>query len=197
VKQQTEDLRGTLLGVSIDLIAREGLEAFSMREVARRAGVSHQAPYHHFADREAILAALVADGFTQLRTSVLASLEKTNDPIDRLLAMGRAYVDFALKQPAYFKLMFRSELVQMDKHPQAQVCAQSAFTLLVEVVNDAALARYGRHEPTLVLVAWSIAHGLSTLLLEGKLKHQYGASKKAQTQAADAALAAFASLVKG
>src|SRR5262245_24205460 len=111
MKAPPENLRRTLLDASLELIAAEGLEGFSMREVARRAGVSHQAPYHHFADREAIMAAIVAEGFQRLRDDSLGALTGLTDVRARFTAIGRAYLNFALNNPAHFKLMFRSELV--------------------------------------------------------------------------------------
>jgi AcrR family transcriptional regulator len=139
-----------------------------MREVARRAGVSHQAPYHHFPDREAILAAIVADGFKRLRDVSLAALEGEGDPVARFTAIGKAYLDFALNNPAHFKLMFRSELVREDKHEDARICAQGAFDVLVTVASEVA-KRSGYADHLVVLAGWSMVHGLATLMLEGKL----------------------------
>jgi AcrR family transcriptional regulator len=186
-----EDLRRTLLDASLDLIAREGLEAFSMREVARRAGVSHQAPYHYFSDREAILAAIVAEGFQRLRDDMAAAREAADGAPARLNAIGKAYLDFAVGHPAHFKLMFRSELVRAEKHESAGECAQSAFDVLVSTASEAA----GAPDPTFVLTAWSLAHGLATLLLEGKLEKKFGNSKRAQLAAAHAVLDSFAALL--
>lgn len=174
VKPAPEGLRRTLLDASLDLIASEGLEGFSMREVARRAGVSHQAPYHHFPDREAILAAIVAEGFQRLRDNSVAALEGVADPPSRLTAIGRAYVAFAQNNPAHFKLMFRSELVREDKHDDAKACAQGAFDVLVSVADEVSPG-----DRTLVLTAWSLVHGLATLMLEGKLdRHIAGQSER-------------------
>lgn len=173
VKAAPDTLRRTLLDASLGLIAAEGLEGFSMREVARRAGVSHQAPYHHFPDREAILAAIVAEGFTRLRDDSLAALEGVRDPFARLTAIGRAYVDFALNNPAHFKLMFRSEHVREDRHDEAKACAQGAFDVLVSVAGEVAAAA-GHAQHMVVLTAWATAHGLATLMLEGKLDKAVG-----------------------
>lgn len=164
-----------------------------MREVARRAGVSHQAPYHHFVDREAILAAIVGDGFKRLREDMVAAIAGINDPVDRLTAIGRAYVGFALAQPACFKLMFRSELVRAERHEATHACAQSLFEFVVSVVDDVARAKYGRAHPPLVIASWSLAHGLATLLLEDKLEKECGADK---TQAANAVFDTFGALVR-
>lgn len=193
-----EDLRRTLLDVSLELIAREGLERFSMREVARRAGVSHQAPYHYFNDREAILAEIVAEGFDTLRDSMLNALEGVAEPSARLAAIGRAYVAFALANPAHFKLMFRSELVHTGRHVDADAGAKSAFGVLVDVVNDVAPAeRSSQSDPSpLVLASWSLAHGLATLLIEGRLDETCGKARHLRAAAADRVLKAFETLVR-
>lgn len=168
VTVQTENPRRALLDASLALIAAEGLEGFSMREVARRAGVSHQAPYHYFPDREAILAALVAEGFEGLREQSLAALKGVSDPAKCFSAIGKAYFDFALSHPAHFKLMFRSELVREDKHEETRVCAQSAYDVLESVAGEVS-ATSGQSRDVVLLLAWSTVHGLATLTLEGKL----------------------------
>lgn len=192
-----EDLRRVVLDASLELIASNGLAAFSMREVARRAGVSHQAPYHHFADREAILAALVAEGFQQLRAKMAAARGRSTTPAAQLAAIGKAYVAFALANPAQFKLMFRSEWVSAEDHGEAKACADSAFNLLVEVAGGVAQARGGESDPKLSLGAWSLAHGLATLMLEGKFEQHWGKSRRLQQSAANAVLEQFADFLAG
>jgi AcrR family transcriptional regulator len=172
-----------------------GLGALSMREVARRAGVSHQAPYHYFADREAILAEIVIEGFQRLRVDMAKAMAGTKKPAERLQAIGETYVAFALAHPAHFKLMFRSELVRTEHHDEAHACANSAFDLLVSVVNDVVRESRGRADSSLVLAAWGMAHGLATLMLEGKLNEKFGDTKRAQTAAVHAALGAFTKLI--
>lgn len=183
-----DNLRRALLDASLGLITAEGLEKFSMREVARRAGVSHQAPYHHFLDREAILAALVAEGFELLRQHSLAALVGLDDAAARLTALGQAYVAFALDKPAHFKLMFRSELVREDRHPEAQACAKGAYEVLLSVAREIA-QRTGRSEEVVALAGWSLVHGLATLLLEGKLDKAMSATRPT----ADAVVQSFES----
>jgi AcrR family transcriptional regulator len=190
-----DDLRRTLLDATLDMIGEEGLTAFSMREVARRAGVSHQAPYHYFADREAILAAIVAEGFDMLHGDMAGAIATAKTADDKLSGIGRAYVRFALRQPAHFKLMFRSDVVNPDHHQQTRLCAESAFALLVSVMDEVATEKFGRPDPTLVLTAWSLAHGLSTLMLEGKLDQHCGAGRRAKLEAADRVLDAFGTLL--
>lgn len=185
-----EDLRRRLLDASLDLIANEGLESFSMREVARRAGVSHQAPYHHFPDREAILAAIVAEGFERLRAETAAARDAESDPLRRLTAIGKTYVAFARANPAHFKLMFRSEWVKAEKHEEAAACAGSAFAVLQGSIEEAKDA-LGDRDPAMLMMAWSMAHGLATLMLEGKLGIHCGEGEADQQAAVDAVFDSF------
>lgn len=193
----SDDLRRTVLDASLALIAQDGLDALSMREVARRAGVSHQAPYHHFGDREGILAAICEEGFEKLKIDMRKAIAKAGaDPIDRLTAIGRAYVGFALAHPSHFKLMFRSEFVSHERHEGAQETEESAFDMLVRVTNEVAIDVLGRKDETFAVMAWGLAHGLATLLLEGKLKHHFGDSVRAQRAAVEKALDAHCALLR-
>src|SRR5262245_54976951 len=98
-------LQRQILDASIDLLRTGGVGALSMREVARRAGVSHQAPYHHFADREAILAAIAEEGFSGLADALHRAREGATTTAERLKASGLAYVEFALSHPAHYRVM--------------------------------------------------------------------------------------------
>lgn len=191
-----EDLRSVLLDVSLDLIERDGLAALSMREVARRAGVSHQAPYHHFADKEEILAALAAEGFRRLHAAMHSRIDDLAAPAQRLTAIGEAYLEFAQANPGLFQLMFRSEMVKPEEHAQANAEAEKAFDILVDVANDVSAERLGEADPAMILVAWSIAHGLSTLLLEGRLVKYCERTGLGGPEAAAQALALFKRLVE-
>lgn len=159
-----------------------------MREVARRAGVSHQAPYHHFGDREGIMVAIADEGFQGLRREMEKAAAASADPIKRLHAIGFAYVTFALSHPSHFKVMFRSELAPLESHAEAMARADSCFGLLVSVANAASEHRFGRVDPAFPLAAWSLAHGLATLMLEGKLDQHSGASRKAREATINAVL---------
>src|SRR5262245_50683938 len=110
------DLRQKVLDASLALIDESGLDRLSMREVARKAGVSHQAPYHYFADRGAILAALAGEGFSRLGQLLARAVARSDlEPAEAVEAMGRGYVDFALRNPAYFQAMFRADAVPLDR----------------------------------------------------------------------------------
>lgn len=163
------DLKERVLEASVALIAEAGVAGLSMREVARRAGVSHQAPYHHFGDKAEIVAALVERGFVQLadRMEAVPSGGKAGD---RLLRAGRAYVDFALEQPVFFRLMFRPELTDLERFPAAEAAGDRALAVLQRLVDETEGPRATQaRKEALVSLYWSIVHGLATLLLDGQL----------------------------
>lgn len=168
-----EDVRGSILSASLELMNQGGLAALSMREVARRAGVSHQAPYHYFADRESILAELVRDGFDRLTGYMENSLRDVLSYDDSIAAMGEAYVAFALDHSSQFRLMFRSEMVDSSRHPETHAAAERTFDLCVKIVTGREHCADPK-EVTPVIAAWSMAHGLATLYLEGKLTQSTG-----------------------
>lgn len=167
------DLRRTLLEASLELILERGLDALSLREVARRAGVSPAAPYHHFATREQLLGALAVDGFALLAQAMQTARDAAAaaGAIDRLRAIGEAYVRFAVAHPAHFRLMFRPSLVAPDVLPEGGAPAQ-AFAILVDVVSEVLeddVIRNDVDQRGLVLMAWSLVHGAAELLLDGPL----------------------------
>lgn len=145
------DLPAALLRAAGKTLEKHGVGALSLRATARRAGVSHNAPYRHFPDREALLAALAAQGFQLLGERLQAQPGR---------AMGEAYVRFALEHPQRFRLMFGGA-VPIAKYPQLREAAQAAHQRLVEAFRD--LPR-----PELAAAAaWALVHGLSQLLLDG------------------------------
>jgi AcrR family transcriptional regulator len=146
------DLRGAALRAAGKVLEKEGLAALSLREVARRAKVSHNAPYRHFADRESLLAALAAEGFELLGEAL------ANVPPAR---MGEAYVTFAVENPQRFRLMFGG-LLSLEKYPQLKARAAAAFA---EV--EKSFAGLGSDAPRAAAAAWSLVHGLSHLILDG------------------------------
>lgn len=161
------DLRTDILETARALLDESGAAALSMREVARRAGVTHQAPYHHFGDRAAILAELVAQGFEALAEALRTAHAAAGDDLRAaVLASGRAYIDFALQHPGVFRIMFRPETCDPARFPAVQAAgqaAQAALTALVEQVHGP------RCTPALCMVYWAHVHGMASLLLDGSL----------------------------
>lgn len=171
------DLRHVLLEASLALIDESGIGALSLREVARKAGVSHNAPYHHFKDRGSLLAALVEEGFAALADEMVAARAAAPDARARLEACGLAYIRFALASPARFKLMFRPELTGPDAEGAVAESSAAALDTLTTAILEAqagGLAPAGDPKP-LVLTCWAAVHGLASLLLDGPLARAHRA----------------------
>jgi len=163
------DLRRALLDAALAVLVEDGPHALTMREVARRVGVTQAAPYHHFADKEAILAAVAEEGFTKLYESMIeARTAAGTKPAARLRAMGAGYVRFAVQHPAHFRVMF-VKIVDMTQYPSLHACADRSFTALLEATLEgqkAGLVRKG-DAAELALLMWSAVHGLATLWISG------------------------------
>jgi AcrR family transcriptional regulator len=189
-----DDVRASILQASVALMNEGGLGALSMREVARRAGVSHQAPYHYFADREAILAELAGDGFDRLYDYMVSAIGLArNSRADKNRAMGEAYIRFALNNPEVFRLMFRVEMCDLSRYPDAKAKADSCFQLVADTLGAGSTADKTSPDLAPVIAAWSTAHGLATLMLEGKLGEAFGDTIDQREEAAKRILAFTAS----
>jgi AcrR family transcriptional regulator len=129
------DLPNALRRAAADVIAEEGLGRFSLREVARRAGVSHTAPAHHFGDVRGLLTSLAAEGFDHLRAETLAAVAAHDDPAERLIAMGEAYVALATAHPAHCQVMFRTDVVDPDDD-RLREAGMSAHAVLRDTVEE-------------------------------------------------------------
>jgi len=175
------DLRRALLQASLALIDEAGIGQLSLREAARKAGVSHNAPYHHFKDRGSLLAAIAEEGFADLAREMAAARATAPSPRARLEACGLAYVRFALRSPARFKVMFRPELAAPSEEAAVARSAAGALeTLTTAIVEAQAAGLAPPGDPTpLVLTCWSTVHGLASLWLDGPLPRNartFGAS---------------------
>ena len=165
-------LREELITASLKLIEAEGIGAVSLRRVAREAGVSPGAPYHHFTDRSALLAAIIVRGSALLEQSLREARQHAPTAAAALGALIEAYVRFAAGNPAYIHLMLRPELSHPENHPEVQAAGEGAITLLTEVVQDC--QREGSAPPgdpaTLTGLVWALAIGIVTLWLDGPLE---------------------------
>lgn len=186
------DLRQKVLKASLALIEEDGLDRLSMREVARKAGVSHQAPYYYFGDREAILAAIAGEGFSKLEQSLVrAAAQAGSEPVKAIEAMGRAYVEFALRHPAHFQAMFRADAVPLDRYPEARKHEDEAFGKLVEGIDKALADQPAEVRRTMAIACWAMVHGLATLILEGSLARKVGIPRAQQRQMANEVIGTF------
>lgn len=166
------DLRRALMDAAVALIEREGPKGLTLRGAARLAGVSEAAPYRHFADKDALLAAVAAEGFREMTAymrEVGAPLE--DEPLRRFERLGRAYVEFAAANPARFRVMTGPDVADVGAHPDLRDAGQECFGLLIESVAAAQAAGEivaGDPKP-LAMGAWAMVHGLALLLIDGQL----------------------------
>ncbi|MDF1601703.1 TetR/AcrR family transcriptional regulator [Mesorhizobium sp. YIM 152430] len=165
------DLRLTLIAAAEAELVEKGLEGFSLRGCAKRAGVSHAAPAHHFKDADALLSALAAEGFDRLNESMVKAMDAADGGmIEKFVASGVGYVMFACANPALFHLMFGSKRPDHES-PRLSEAGGRAFAVLTGNV----LAMTGRdyaNDPAAgedVIAAWAMVHGLSELLIGDKL----------------------------
>jgi AcrR family transcriptional regulator len=164
------NLREALLAAAIALIAEVGPTAFTLREVARRAGVSHNAPYRHFRDRDDLMAAVAAQGFHELTHAMVEAATPKSDAADRLKYAGLGYVRFALRSPEHFTVMFDAP-ISKRKHPDSAAAAEEAFSTLLAFVKgcqDAGRLPSGDSRQ-MALLAWTMVHGIAKLATTGRL----------------------------
>lgn len=167
------NLRDVLLASAVQLIAEAGPSGFTLREVARRAGVSHNAPYRHFEDRGALLAAVAAEGYLELNDAMLAAANQRPGALDRLKRAGLAYVAFALRRPEHFTVMFETALSK-ESHPEATKASELAFSTLLGLVEASQSAGQLIRGDSLQLAlhAWSMVHGIAKLAITGRLPYR-------------------------
>lgn len=163
------DLRRALLSAAVVAIEETGPTALSLRELARRAGVSHAAPAHHFGDKSGLLTALATEGFDLLSTALAAAQERTGS----FLEIGVAYVRFAVDHRAHFEVMFRPELYD-SAEPQLVAARQRAGAALSGGLATMPDAPVGDDAQAVELASWSIVHGFATLWLGGALPPDVG-----------------------
>jgi AcrR family transcriptional regulator len=163
------DLRQALIRSALEILAGSGVTALSLRAAARRAKVSAMAPYRHFADKEALLAAVAEYGFRELATRLTAASTTAPDPRAGLAAQGVAYVLFAREQPSLFRLMFGPTIERKSEHPALNEAGNACFDALRQAVAAAKFFASDAAANDVALACWSLVHGLSALIVDGRL----------------------------
>jgi len=164
------NLKQALVDAAIELIRKVGPHEFTLREVARRAGVSHNAPYRHFRCRDDLLAEVAAEGFERLTKSMNEAAARGASPIERFQLSGWGYVHFALRYPEHFAVMFDRPGI-LKRSARCKEAGGKAYAALLGFVRDcqeAALLPPGDAQP-IALRAWSVVHGVSKLAISGRL----------------------------
>ena len=150
------DLRNGLLEAARAILEEESLAALTLRAVARKAGVSHAAPYRHFPNHEALLVELSIEGFEELRESLVEAAKAHGNESDKIANIGAAYMRFVAQRPALARLMFGGQLPNRDQFPQLGIKADSIGQQIGDALHDSALG----------LAVWAAVHGLAMLVLE-------------------------------
>ena len=182
--QSTEDtpyhhgaLRDALLQAAERVLERDGLAGLTLRAVAREAGVSHAAPTHHFGDLTGLLSELAAIGFRMFNAAMAAANNSETHPLMKGMASAKAYVAFAQAHPGMYGLMFRNERLDMTR-PSLHEAATASFAGLArgvgagrqEKISGEALEALSLDQAAAIARAWSLVHGFTSLLLDGRLK---------------------------
>ena len=166
-------LRDALLEAAERVLERDGLPGLTLRAVAREAGVSHAAPTHHFGDLTGLVSELAAIGFRRFNAAMVAAVAGEHVPMEKALARARAYVGYAQANPGMYGLMFRTERLDYSR-PALHEAAEASFAGLAgaiaasrqEQIVDGTLSL---DQAAAIARAWSLVHGFTTLLLDGRL----------------------------
>ena len=168
------DLKNAMIKAGADILSREGVSALTLRKVAQKAGVSHAAPYAHFTDKQALIAAISTEGYKKLYEQIAQVAEQyRSDPLRRFVEASWAYVQFALDEPDHFKVTLSGMIEKEQDYPAFVETAKQTFSLVVEIVaqcQQAGILRKGAPDLTAVSV-WALIHGFVTLLLENQVSH--------------------------
>jgi AcrR family transcriptional regulator len=168
------DLKNALIAAGVEILSKEGIEGLSLRKVAQRAGVSHNAPYSHFPDKQSLIAAISTEGFKKLYAELdSAALSHPDDPRRQLQEGAWAYVQFAMKNTDTFKIMFSGVLEKEKEYPAFVEISRKTFERVLDIVKVCQAAGIlGPGSPEVMAVSvWGQVHGIISLLLEGQVSH--------------------------
>jgi len=167
------DLRNALIQGALKLMEKDG-ESFSLRDLAKRVGVSAPALYSHFADKDALLVAIAVCGFDKLKESLEAAIGRVADPQQQFIQMGQAYVRFGMDNPALYKLMFSGEELPAKrfKFPELQEAGNRAFQALSGMLAEMQRTGFMRpgHVDLDAFSIWAHVHGLASLIITGRVE---------------------------
>lgn len=169
-EREKEGLRRAILDAAAALFLEHGYEGLSMRQIAERIGYSATTIYRYYEDRDDLLFAIVQDGFLRFGRQLAKAAQSSGDPRERLTALGHAYIEFGLKNPVYYRLMFMQRFdFLFESRAEQQAPMIDSFAVLrgaVEQAMQAGSLRQGDAETTSIVI-WSVVHGITSLAIAG------------------------------
>ncbi len=165
------DLKNALIEAAVEILSKEGVPGLSLRKVAQKAGVSRTAPYSHFTDKQALIAAISTEGFRMLNKHLTEAIRHwRGNPLRQLVEGSWAYVEFALRDPAHFRVMLSGALEREKDYPALVEVSRRSFDLVVRMVEGYQAASLLHPGPADIVAVslWSTLHGFVSLLLEGQ-----------------------------
>lgn len=163
------DLKAALVAAGRSLLEREGMAGLSLRAAARAAGVSQAAPYHHFADKDALLAAIAMEGFRDLSAEMAAAAKGAATPGDHMEGLGAGYVLFAFRNPELFRLMQGPYFEATERYGDLVAVAAESYAMLQDGVRACMPDRPARDVDLACKAAWSLVHGASMLIVDKRI----------------------------
>ena len=170
------NLKQALIAAGQEILSKQGVEGLSLRKVAKKVGVSHTAPYNHFSDKQALLAAISTAGHEQLYQALLDTFDNSKHNCRKIIPeIAWTYLQFALDDPGRFKLMFSGALEEESDHPDYQQIALKNIMLLDEIISfcqGSGQLTQGQVQPAAIKL-WSAVHGFTILMLENQFPKEY------------------------
>ena len=170
------NLKEALISAGIEILCEHGIEGLSLRKVAKQVGVSHTAPYNHFADKQGLLAAISTAGYEQLHQILLDTFTKRKKTSTEIVVeIAWAYYQFAMDNPGQFKLMFSGALEEEHNHPDYEEISEKTIVLFEEIITFCQAKGQLPAAPVdgLAVRLWSAVHGFTTLMLENQFPPEY------------------------
>jgi AcrR family transcriptional regulator len=168
------DLKNALIKAGVEILSKDGVSGLSLRKVAQKAGVSHAAPYAHFADKQALIAAISTEGHKKIHEKITQAMEQhPDDPLRQLIETAWAYVEFGLAEPDHFRITFSGAVEKERDYPALVEMTGKNFGLVRQLVARCQAAGIlDPGEPDLVAMGvWGLVHGFVSLLQEDQVSH--------------------------
>lgn len=173
IKQKPSDLRRKLLKKAVEIISKQGTKSLTLRSLSTQVGVSRTAPYRHFNSKSELLLAIAQEGFKALKTQYQQINNNTSiDSFSRLQNIGDAYIEFAIRNPGIFRLMFGREITQQNRSRELAQVAKNTFSEYLIAVNAFQNEKYIQFKDDAILAnySWAAVHGLAMLLIDGQIQ---------------------------